>query len=215
MANAPQPPVRISLDIVGAVRRGARNTGRWPVRPAGILPAVVQASISGVKLRWAHRLESLCSVNGRFRRGRVKKTAVRSVQFCRREGGATLLHQQHRTAAFDLARDLPVHVRRHACDSPRQNFPALGHELFQQIGILVIDCFRRDIDAAARHGAIGASKGGAAFGGLWLHEISGSRGEAYAFSKTDCIFSFPTGSECAGSSCFASTYNAKPVCPKP
>src|SRR2546423_13220324 len=52
MANAPQPPVRISLDIVGAVRRGARNTGRWPVRPAGILTAVVQASISGVKLRW-------------------------------------------------------------------------------------------------------------------------------------------------------------------
>ena len=128
---------------------------------------------------------------------------------------AKLLHQQHRTAAFDFARDLPVHVRRHACDSPRQNFPALGHELFQQIGILVIDCFRRDIDAAARHGAIGASKGGAAFGGLWLHEISESRGEAYAFSKTDCIFSFPTGSGCAGSSCFASTYNAKPVCPKP
>ncbi len=125
------------------------------------------------------------------------------------------LESQHRTAAFDFARDLPVHVRRHACDSPRQNFPALGHELFQQIGILVIDCFRRDIDAAARHGAIGASKGGAAFGGLWLHEISESRGEAYAFSKTDCIFSFPTGSGCAGSSCFASTYNAKPVCPKP
>ncbi len=128
---------------------------------------------------------------------------------------ATLLHQQHRTAAFDFARDLPVHVRRHACDSPRQNFPALGHELFQQIGILVIDCFRRDIDAAARHGAIGASKGGAAFGGLWLHEISESRGEAYAFSKTDCIFFFPTGSGCAGSSYFASTYTAKPVCPKP
>jgi hypothetical protein len=144
-----------------------------------------------------------------------KENAVASLPLPPGAAAATLLHQQHRTAAFDFARDLPVHVRRHACDSPWQNFPALGHELFQQIGILVIDCFRRDIDAAARHGAIGASKGGAAFGGLWLHEISGSRGEAYAFSKTDYIFSFPTGLGCAGSSCFASTYNAKPVCPKP
>jgi len=144
-----------------------------------------------------------------------KENAVASLSLLPGTVAPTLLHQQHRTAAFDFARNLPVHVRRHPGDSPRQNFPALGHELFQQIGILVIDCFRRDIDAAARHGAIGASKGGAAFGGLWLHEISESRGEAYAFSKTDCIFSFPTGSGCAGSSCFASTYNAKPVCPKP
>jgi hypothetical protein len=28
----------------------------------GILPAVVQASVSGIKRRCAHRLESLCSV---------------------------------------------------------------------------------------------------------------------------------------------------------
>ena len=119
-----------------------------------------------------------------------KENAVASLPLPPGMAEATLLHQQHRTAAFDFARDLPVHVRRHACDSPRQNFPALGHELFQQIGILVIDCFRRDIDAAARHGAIGASESGAAFGGLWLHEISESRGEAYAFSKTDCIFLF-------------------------
>jgi hypothetical protein len=141
-----------------------------------------------------------------------KENAVASLLCRQGRAAATLLHQQHRTAAFDLARDLSVHVRRHARDSPRQNFPALGHELFQQIGILVIDCFRRDIDAAARHGAIGASKGGAAFGGLWLHQISGSRGEAYAFSKTDCIFSFPTDWGCAGFSCFASTCTAKPAC---
>jgi hypothetical protein len=32
------------------------------VRPAGILPAVVHAGVSRVKLRWAHRLESLGSV---------------------------------------------------------------------------------------------------------------------------------------------------------
>src|SRR5436190_21710874 len=105
-------------------------------------------------------------------------------------------------------------MRLHARDSPRQNFAALRHELFEQIGVLVIDCFGRDINAAARHGAIGAAKSGAAFGGLGLHEISGSRGEAYVFSKMDCIFSFPTGSVCAGSSCFASTCNAKRVYPK-
>src|SRR6266550_4510120 len=104
-------------------------------------------------------------------------------------------------------------MRRHARDSPRQNFAALGHELFQQIGILVVDCFGRDINAAARHGPISASKSGAALGGLGLHEISGSRDEAYVFSKTGCIFSFPTGSACAGSSYFASTCNAKPACP--
>jgi hypothetical protein len=142
----------------------------------------------------------------------IQTPARRSIGPAAGTAAAMLLHQQHRTAAFDFARDFPVHMRRHSCNSPRQNFAALGHELFQQIGILVIDCFRRDIDAAARHGAIGASKSGAAFGGLWLHAISGSRDEAYAFSKTDCISSFPIDSACAGFSCFASTYNAKPAC---
>jgi len=32
-----------------------RNTGLWPVRPAGMLAAA--PSFSGVKLRWAHRLK--------------------------------------------------------------------------------------------------------------------------------------------------------------
>jgi len=33
-----------------------RNTGLWPVRPAAILTADFQRSLSGVELRWAHRL---------------------------------------------------------------------------------------------------------------------------------------------------------------
>jgi hypothetical protein len=88
---------------------------------------------------------------------------------------ATLLHQQHRTAAFDFARDFPVHVRGHAGDATGQNFAALGHELFQKIGILIIDCFGRDIDATARHGPIGAAEGRATFSGLWLHAMRSTR----------------------------------------
>ena len=144
----------------------------------------------------------------------IQTPARRSIGPAAGTAAATLLHQQHRTAAFDFARDFPVHMRRHSSDSPWHNFAALGHEFFQEIGILIIDCFRRDIDAATWHGAVGAAECGAAFGGLWLHEISGSRDEAYVFLKTDCIFSFPIDSACAGFSCFASTYNAKPACPR-
>src|SRR5215467_4572376 len=124
-----------------------------------------------------------------------------------------LLHQQHGTAAFDFARDLPVHVRRHASDTTRQDFPALGHKFFQQIRILVIDRFRRDIDSTSRHATIGAPESRAAFGGLWLHQISGSPDGGYVFSETDCIFSFPTGLVCAGSSCSGSTGSARAVYP--
>jgi hypothetical protein len=49
-----------------------RNTGRWPVRPAGILPAAAFTRVfSEVKLRCAHRLESLCS--SAHRRGESKR----------------------------------------------------------------------------------------------------------------------------------------------
>ena len=45
----------------------------------------------------------------------------------------------------------------------------------EQIGVLVIDRFGRDVDATARHGAVGATKSGAAFGGFWLHGYLVSR----------------------------------------
>jgi len=79
------------------------------------------------------------------------------------------LHQQHRAAALDLACDLPVHVCRHAGHAPRKNLAAFGDEFFEEIRVLIIDCFYRDIDPAPRHWAIGATKCGTAFWGFWLH----------------------------------------------
>ena len=100
---------------------------------------------------------------------------------------APLLHQQNGTAALDLARDLPVHVRRHSSHAARKDLAAFRHKFLQQIGILVIDCFDRDIDAASRHRAVGAAKSGTAFGGFRLHEINASPDAVCASSKTDCI----------------------------
>jgi len=80
-----------------------------------------------------------------------------------------LLHQQHRTAALDLARYFPVHVCRHAGDATGKNFAALGDEFFQQIRIFVIDGLHRDVDPAPRHGPISAAKCGTAFWRFRLH----------------------------------------------
>ena len=82
---------------------------------------------------------------------------------------ATLFHQKHRTAAFDLTGDSPVKMGRHAGNAAGKNFAALGDEFFQEIGIFVVDRLDGDVDSAARHGAIGAAESGAAFGGFGLH----------------------------------------------
>lgn len=79
------------------------------------------------------------------------------------------LHQEHGTAAFDFARDFPVHVCGHAGNATRQNFAALADEFFQKIRVLVIDCLQGDIGPAPRHGPIGAAKCGTAFWSFWLH----------------------------------------------
>src|SRR5438034_5292018 len=73
-----------------------------------------------------------------------------------------LFHQQHRAAALDLARDFSVHVCRHASDAARKNLAAFTDEFFQEIGILVIDRFERDIDPTPWHGWIAATEGGTA-----------------------------------------------------
>ena len=62
-----------------------------------------------------------------------------------------------------------MEMGRHSGDAAGKNFAALGHEFFQEIGILVIDRFDRDVDPAPGHGAIGAAESGTAFGGLGLH----------------------------------------------
>src|SRR5436309_1767249 len=76
------------------------------------------------------------------------------------ENRRQLFHQQHRAAALDLARDFSVHVCRHASDAARKNLAAFTDEFFQEIGILVIDRFERDIDPTPWHGSIGATECG-------------------------------------------------------
>jgi hypothetical protein len=83
----------------------------------------------------------------------------------------SLLHQQDRTAALDLARNLAVHVGRHAGNTARQDLSALGDKFAEQIRVLVIDRLGRNIDATAGHGAVGAAESGTAFGGFRLHPI--------------------------------------------
>src|SRR5207248_9017560 len=77
-----------------------RNTGRWPVRPAGILPAVVHAGVSSVKLRWAHRLESLCSVKWSVAAGGESNAGGAGSIPPPEAAAATTFHSQHGTAAF-------------------------------------------------------------------------------------------------------------------
>ena len=62
-----------------------------------------------------------------------------------------------------------MQMRRHTRNAARKNLAAFGNEFLQEIGILVVNCFQRDVDTAARHRAVGATKGGAAFGRFWLH----------------------------------------------
>jgi hypothetical protein len=80
-----------------------------------------------------------------------------------------LLHQQHGAAALDFAGDLAVHVCRHASHAARKNFATFSDKFFQEIGVLVIDCFESNIDPAPRHGAIGTTERGTALWCFWLH----------------------------------------------
>ena len=84
-------------------------------------------------------------------------------------GQRRLLHQEAGAATLDLARDLAMQVRGHAGDAAGQNLAAFGHEFFEQIRILVVDRFDRNVDAAARHGAVSATESGTAFGCFRLH----------------------------------------------
>ena len=79
------------------------------------------------------------------------------------------LHQQHRSAALDLARDFAVHVCWHACHAARKNLAAFSDKFFQEIRIFVIDRFERNINPTPWHWSIGATERGTAFWRFWLH----------------------------------------------
>src|SRR5213083_112562 len=63
-----------------------------------------------------------------------------------------------------------MHVCRHPGYATRKNFATFSDEFFQEIGILVIDCFESNIDPAPRHWTIGATERGTAFWRFWLHQ---------------------------------------------
>ena len=89
----------------------------------------------------------------------------------RKAENRSLLHQEHRAAALDLARDLAMQMRRHAGDPAWKNFAALCDEFFKEIGIFVVDGLDGNVDSTTRHGAIGAAKGGTALGGFRAHHF--------------------------------------------
>jgi hypothetical protein len=83
----------------------------------------------------------------------------------------SLLHQQHRAAALNLACDFAMQMRGHAGDAAWKNFAALRDEFFQEIWIFVIDSLNGNVDPPTRHGAIRPAKGGTAFGGFRAHHF--------------------------------------------
>jgi hypothetical protein len=81
------------------------------------------------------------------------------------------LHQQRRAAALDLTRDPAMQMRGHAGDAAGKDLAALRDEFFQEIGVFVIDSLNGNVDSPARHGAIGAAKGGTAFSSFRTHHF--------------------------------------------
>jgi hypothetical protein len=63
-----------------------------------------------------------------------------------------------------------MQMRRHPGHAARKDLATLGDKFFEEIGIFVIDRFQGNVDPAARHGAIRATKSGTAFGCLGLHD---------------------------------------------
>jgi hypothetical protein len=103
---------------------------------------------------------------------------------------ATSLHQEHGAAALDFARDFAMQMRRHAGHAARKDLAAFGYEFSQEIGILVIDRFDRDIDATPWHRPICAAKCGAAFGGFGLHTDLLRFAMERVFTKKRVVFLF-------------------------
>jgi len=84
-----------------------------------------------------------------------------------------------------------MQVCRHAGHAPWKNLATLSYELFQQIGIFIINRFDRDVDTAARHRAIGTAKSGAAFGSFRLHLFSFAMERVFAQERIVFLFFEP------------------------
>jgi hypothetical protein len=64
-----------------------------------------------------------------------------------------------------------MQMRGHAGNAARKNFAAFCDKFFKEIGIFVVDGLNGNVDSPARHGTIGAAKGGTAFGGFRTHHF--------------------------------------------
>lgn len=78
-----------------------------------------------------------------------------------------LLHQENIAGTLDRIGDLTVKVCRHSGHAPGEDLATFGGELLQKFGILEVDRFRRDVEAAMGHGAVSLAEITAALWCLW------------------------------------------------
>ena len=92
-----------------------------------------------------------------------------------------------------------MEVRRHTGHPSRQNLAAFGHKFLEQIRIFVVDGFRGNIDATARHDPVCPSEIRSAFGVFRFHDLlhlpmkstsAQERIVLFLFQPTRCIEAF-------------------------
>jgi len=74
------------------------------------------------------------------------------------ERAFALFHQQNGARTLNFTRNLAMKVGRHSCHTSWKDLAAFRHKFLQQIRVLVINRFRRDINPAPGHNAICAAK---------------------------------------------------------
>jgi hypothetical protein len=81
-----------------------------------------------------------------------------------------LLHEKNRTGPLDGANDSTVHLSRHPCDAAWENFSMLRDETAEEVRVFVVDGLGVEIETAAGHDTVRATKCGTAFWRFGLHE---------------------------------------------
>lgn len=80
-------------------------------------------------------------------------------------------HEIQRTGALDLIGDAAVHLGRYPGRATGKDLAALCRELLEEVGIEVIDLFKWDVEAAARHFAVRAAQIDGSLFGFGSHGI--------------------------------------------
>ena len=78
-----------------------------------------------------------------------------------------LFHQEGSTGALDLTGDFTMKVGCQTSQTTGKDLAALRGELLEKVGILEINRIRGDVEATARHAAVGSAEVGAALWCFW------------------------------------------------